>query len=200
MGLFSVRLSLTTENSDYIWFQELFLGKELLANVPVSKIASKYLNSSKIHVQSDTQCLRLWRSTGSQTFMYFANGLDNPKYMEYDSEYSSYQEQERDHRTDCSAQCFRINESKSNSTVLYLEVQQPAELSLTSTKRQGSVKSLLSSPTLSSKSSRNSTKVDVTSPKSEIPGHIDNLSYLIITFTEAKGESQSTTIKVPMAQ
>lgn len=161
------------DERDHRCFQEHVLGKELLVNVPVYKIASKHFNSSKIHLQSETQCLRLWRSASSQTsqtVMYYANGLDNPRYLEHN------------------IQCFRINESKSSPTVLFLEIQQAAESPSISTKRQGSIKSFLS-PTLSPKSSRKSSEVDATSPKSEMLMHFDNLSCLIITFTEARGKT-----------
>ena len=94
-------------------------------------------------------------------------------------------------QTDCSAQSFRINESKSDSTVLCLETQQSAELQSTSTKRKGSIKSIFSSPTLSPKSSRKAIQVDVTSPESEVSQYFDNLSCLVIKFTEARGESKS---------
>lgn len=95
------------------------------------------------------------------------------------------------HQTDCSAQSFRINESKSDSTVLYLETQQSADLESASTKRKGSFKSIFSSPTLSPKSSRKSIQADATSSKSEVSQYFDNLSCLVIKFTEARGESKS---------
>lgn len=94
-------------------------------------------------------------------------------------------------RTDCSAQCFTINKSKSNSMVLCLDFRQSAQLPSKPAKRHGSFASLLSVPSLSSRSSRISTEVEATSPKSEIPRHLDNLSSLTITFTDARSESQS---------
>lgn len=38
------------------------------------------------------QYLRLWESSLSQTIMYYANKFDEPRYLEHDSEYESYQE------------------------------------------------------------------------------------------------------------
>lgn len=83
---------LTPGTSDYRIFQEHVFGKDLLANVPINTIASKYFNSSKAHPQSETQRLRLWSGTRSQTLMYYANCLDKPKYVEHDGEFELYQE------------------------------------------------------------------------------------------------------------
>ncbi|MCJ1427206.1 hypothetical protein MMC29_005109 [Sticta canariensis] len=160
------------DEKDYRIFQEHVFGKDLLANVPINTIASKYFNSSKAHLQCETQRLRLWSGMHSQTLMYYANCLDKPKYVEHNTQF------------------FRINESKSDSTILCLETQQSAELQSTSTKRKGSVKSIFSSPSLSPKSLRKATQGDATSPESEVSQYFDNLSCLVIKFTEARGCSR----------
>ena len=84
--------TLTLGTSDYKNFQEHVFGKDLLANVPINTIISKYFDSSKVHPQSETQLLRLWTGTRSQTLMYYANCLDKPKYVEHDSEFEFHQE------------------------------------------------------------------------------------------------------------
>ncbi|MCJ1462259.1 hypothetical protein MMC07_000859 [Pseudocyphellaria aurata] len=71
---------------DYKMFQEYAYGKELLANVPVNKIVNKYIGSSRSHLQCETQCLRLWKSTAQTVMLYYANGLDKHRYLEHDSE------------------------------------------------------------------------------------------------------------------
>lgn len=74
--------------SDYNKFQEYIMGKTLLVNVPIDKIQSKPINSSRLRKESEKQYLRLWAHNGMQSIMFSANFQNSsPVYVEHDSKW-----------------------------------------------------------------------------------------------------------------
>ncbi|KAL9064336.1 MAG: hypothetical protein Q9161_008936 [Pseudevernia consocians] len=78
---------------DYRRFQEMLMGADvrLQLQIPVQSITANKYVESKPSKESELQYLRLWRSGGRQTLMYFANLLKDKhgapgKYREYKME------------------------------------------------------------------------------------------------------------------
>lgn len=92
-------------------------------------------------------------------------------------------------RANSSVESFKPNDTKSTPTTLRLNFKQPGISSPVSSERQGSVKSILSSPTMSFMLSGKCTELHGTPPGYDMSEGINSKSYRAITFTKAKGKS-----------